>query len=99
MSLNREEQQRTSGELHANIQLCGTPPEQLAEQLGFSADQLEDTLNMGGACQPQDVWLLRDHLQDLVLAQGRTPVPYSVLTEQARRAAAVWFPLHPLSRP
>ena len=84
MSLNRAEQQRTSDELRANQQLCGVTVRTLAEQLGFTTRQVEHTLAVDEACAPQDVWLLRDHLEDLVLAQGGTPVHDSVLTEQAR---------------
>lgn len=99
MSLDRAEQQRTSEELRANQRLSGASDQQLAEQLDFSTQQVEDTLAVADASAPQDVWLLRDHLEDLVLALGGTPVRYSVLTEQARQSAARWFPLHRRSQP
>ncbi|MFB7873756.1 DUF2316 family protein [Nocardia sp. NPDC056064] len=92
MSLTRAEQARTSAELKANLRLAEVTAEQVRADLGFSEDQLDRTLNCDDA-QPQDVWLLRDHLHNLVLARRVDPVPYSVLTERARVAAARWFPL------
>ncbi|QMU69930.1 DUF2316 family protein [Streptacidiphilus sp. P02-A3a] len=99
MSLNPEERRRTSAELRANLRLSGAETDRLAEQLGFTAERLENTLALDGRSAPVDVWLLRDCLEDLVRARGASPAPYSVLTDRARRAAAVWFPLPPRSRP
>jgi hypothetical protein len=84
VSLNRAEQQRTNDERRADQQLCGVTVRTLAEQLGSTTRQVEHTLAVDEACAPQDVRLLRDHLEDLVPAQGGTPVHYRVLTEQAR---------------
>lgn len=99
MSLTEAEKIRTSQELRANLQLSGVTPDQLCVDLGFSARQLEDTLHVRGGSRPRDVWLLRDHLEDLVRDAGGVAAPYSVLTEQARQAAAGWFPLDGRSRP
>ncbi|MER7911242.1 DUF2316 family protein [Streptomyces sp. NPDC096068] len=93
MSLNEEERKRTREELRANLRLSGADPEEIAAELGFTARRLDDTLDVTEASGPQDVWLLRDHLDDLVTARGGTPVPYTVLTERARLAASAWFPL------
>lgn len=101
MSLNAEERARTGGELRANLRLSGLPPEQVQQELGFTDRQFASALDCDDASQPQDVWLLRDHLEQLVLERGRTPVPYSVLTEAARSAARGWFRLRrpPARRP
>ncbi|HEV2637339.1 MAG TPA: DUF2316 family protein [Actinocrinis sp.] len=93
MSLNQEELNRTRAELQANFELSGVTLDDLRDDLDFSTEQLTDTLAMDGGSKPEDVWLLRDHLEDLVRDEGRTPVPYTVLTEGARAAASVWFPL------
>ncbi len=87
MSLNPAQRLRTSEELRANLRLCGAAPARLAEQLGFTAERLADTLEVN------------DRSDGLVRARGAGPVRYSVLTEQARRAAATWFPPAPPSWP
>ncbi|MGX6600991.1 DUF2316 family protein [Micromonosporaceae bacterium Da 78-11] len=93
MSLNDEERARTGQELAENFRLAGSTPDEIRAALDFSFEQFEDTLTVRPGGRPQDVWLLRDHLEDLIRAQGVTPVPYTVLTDEAREAAAVWFPL------
>lgn len=95
MSLTVGEQRQTSAELHANHLLSGLSRHDVQADLGFTAGQLEATLDVASGCDPADVWLLRDHLQQVITAAGRTPVPYSVLAEAARAAAAGWFPLRP----
>jgi hypothetical protein len=96
MSLTAEEQQRTSSELRANLALSGLMPGDVQAALGFGAGQLAQTLSVGPAASPADVWLLRDYLEQRVLALGGTPVPYTVLTAQARHMAAGWFRLRPV---
>ncbi|MEV5683413.1 DUF2316 family protein [Streptomyces sp. NPDC052164] len=93
MSLNDEQRARTKDELLANFRLAGTTPEEVQAHLDFTSQQFDDTINLREQCTPQDVWLLRDHLEKLVQARGGTPAPYSVLTRRARLAAALWFPL------
>ncbi|MFD5142454.1 DUF2316 family protein [Streptomyces sp. NPDC058401] len=93
MSLNEEQRARTSQELLLNFQLAGTSLDAVRAQLDFTAQRLDDTLNVREQSRPEDVWLLRDHLENLVRAQGHTAVPYTVLTRTARLAAAIWFPL------
>ncbi|MFE1319783.1 DUF2316 family protein [Kitasatospora phosalacinea] len=92
MSLNAEERARTAAELRANLELAGVGADRVGVELGFVDGQLAEALGVTGA-DPADVWLLRDHLEDLVRAAGREPVPYTVLTEEARAAAERWFPL------
>ncbi|GAA2096656.1 DUF2316 family protein [Kitasatospora saccharophila] len=92
MSLNDEERARTAAELRANLELTGLDADRAGAELGFDGGRLAQVLAVAGA-DPADVWLLRDHLEDLVRAAGREPVPYTVLTEEARAAAERWFPL------
>jgi hypothetical protein len=96
MSLTAAQQQRTSSELRANIALSGLSAGDVQAALGFTAERLEQVLSVGPAASPADVWLLRDYLEQRVLAQGGTPVPYTVLTSQARQLAAGWFRLRPV---
>ena len=96
MSLTAEEQRRTSSELRANLALSGLAHGDVQAVLGFSAAQLAETLSVGPVASPADVWLLRDYLEQCVLAQGGSPVPYTVLTSQARPQAAGWFRLRPV---
>ncbi len=93
MSLTVGEQRQTSVELHANHRMSGLSLHDVQADLGFTAGQLEATLDVAPGCDPADVWLLRDYLQREITARGLTPAPYSVLTEPARAAAAGWFPL------
>lgn len=43
--------------------------------------------------RPEDVWLVRDHLEHVLRSRNVTPVPYSKLSESMRVAAQAWFPL------
>ncbi|MFI7272695.1 DUF2316 family protein [Streptomyces sp. NPDC049879] len=91
MSLNDEERARTGAELRANLELSGASPLEVWTELGLGEDAFRAALDCGEASRPQDVWLLRDHLEERVRARGGTPVPYTVLTERMRAAAGVWF--------
>lgn len=93
MSLNDEERARTSAELWANARLARVTVEELANGLGLGTGQVRAALDVREGARPQDVWLVRDHLEDLVREAGESPVPYTVLTGRARPAAAMWFPL------
>jgi hypothetical protein len=93
MSLNREEIRRTSAELHANLELSGLTVAQLADQLGLSEDEAQQTLDVTRRSSPATVWLVRDHLEAAVTARGGVPHPYTVLTENMRSAADRWFGL------
>jgi len=93
MTLNAEERIRTGDEPRANLRLSGATPEEVQADLDFTAARFESTLNCDDDAGPPDVWLLRDHLEQLVRDKGGSPVPYSVLTDRARLAARVWFRL------
>ncbi|XVU28529.1 DUF2316 family protein [Actinoplanes sp. CA-054009] len=93
MSLDREQQDRTRAELRANFELAGIEPGQVRADLGFTAERLDETLGLTPASDPADVWLLRDYLESRILAGGGVPRPFTVLTGEARAAAARWFPL------
>lgn len=90
MSLDADQRARTAAELDANLTLSGLTPEQLASRTGLSTARTEAVLRMEGA-HPVDVWLVRDALETAARESGERPVPYSVLTEDARSAAAGWF--------
>jgi hypothetical protein len=89
MSLTRAERERTGEELRANHRLAGLSDDDVCADLGFTAQQLDDTLHVRRTSRPEDVWLLRDYLEQELRASGKEPVPYSVLTETARAAARV----------
>jgi hypothetical protein len=84
MSLNAAQQARTSQELYANLELSGLTAEAVRADLQFTAHQLDETLELGPDSRPNDVWQLRDYLEQTILARGATPVPFSVLTESMR---------------
>lgn len=91
MSLTGAERARTVQELRANLALSGFDHAQLIAATGFTERRLTTTLALEPGCDPVDVWRLRDVLEQAVRAAGGTPVPYTVLTERARRKARGWF--------
>jgi hypothetical protein len=93
MSLTTEQQARTRDELVANLHLTGLTDQQIQTDLDFTAQQLDDTLHLRSGSHPADVWLLRDYLDQHLHAQGKEPVPFTVLTKTARLAASLWFTL------
>lgn len=93
MSLNAEERQRTSRELQHTATTAGLTSEQIAHQLGWSAARTESTLAVDSASHPVDVWELRDFLEETATGLGAEGVPFTVLTEAARRRARLWFAL------
>lgn len=95
MSLTTAQQSRTRKELLENHRLSGLTVQDLQTNLGFGAQRLDDTLHLRPASDPADVWILRDYLEQEILARGCTPVPFTVLTVAARAAAAQWYRLRP----
>lgn len=93
MSLGRSETQRTSDELHANFELSGLTRTEVEVDLGLAAQPVDEIFAVVHA-KPEDVWMLRDYLEDAIVTRGETPHPYSSLTPTMRAAAARWFPLH-----
>ncbi|GAB2673079.1 hypothetical protein GCM10027169_38630 [Gordonia jinhuaensis] len=92
MSLNARERHRTSDELGANLVISGLTTEELRQRLGFTTGQL-DAAMAARTSDPAEVWLVRDYLESVIARRGATPFPYSVLTEDARRMAQIWFDL------
>lgn len=90
MSLNAGQRRATSTELRANLALAELSVADLAGQLGQSAQAVEQALEVAHT-DPVLVWAVRDELETAVRANGRTPVPFTVLTEAARAAAQGWF--------
>ena len=98
MSLNDAERVRTRRELQRNLELSGLTTSQVAADLGMSLHRMEDTFALGGQSDPADVWQLRDYLEQVVRDVGGQPATFTVLTEQSRAAARVWFTLRPAPR-
>jgi len=98
MSLNSAELVRTRAELTANLDLTGLTRDQVAADLGYDAARLRAALEPDGAGDPVDVWQLRDYLNQAVRDAGRTPVPFTVLTERSRLRARMWFHLREAPR-
>ena len=97
MSLTPVELARTRDELHANLALTGLTTEQIGADLGCAPATVESALDPGTG-DPVDVWLLRDYLEQAVRDAGRTPVPFTILTDQAKLRARRWFPLREAPR-
>ncbi|MGN6444655.1 DUF2316 family protein [Amnibacterium sp.] len=93
MSLSAEQRHRTAEELRANLQLAGVTESHLRADTDLDAHEFREAMHVSPRSRPEDVWLLRDRLVVLVRAAGRQPVPFTVLTDEARAAASPWFPL------
>jgi len=95
MTLDPEQRRRTGAEMHANLALSGLTADQVGSHLGFTHSRTSTTLDLADGTDPVDVWQLRDHLLQTVQDAGGEPAAFSVLTDAARRRAAVWFQLRP----
>lgn len=92
MSLNPAQMGRTADELAANFHASGLTLGQLAELTGLSPERTAGVLALDPrSSSPEEVWLVRDKLETAVREDRGDLTPYSVLTEQARTAAAGWF--------
>jgi hypothetical protein len=93
MSLSTEERRRTAQELRANLALAGVTESRARGGTDLDEHEWREAMHVSSRSRPEDVWLVRDRLVVLVRAAGRRPVPFTVLTEDMRAAASVWFPL------
>ncbi|WP_375388810.1 DUF2316 family protein [uncultured Amnibacterium sp.] len=93
MTLSTEQRRRTAEELHANLVLAGVTESHARSGTGLDEHEWREAVRVSSRSRPEDVWLVRDRLVVLVHAAGHEPVPYTVLTEDRRAAASVWFPL------
>lgn len=96
MSLNANEREATRKELGQNLLMSGLDSEMLASRLGRPEQDVQDALNVNGT-DPGLVWAVRDALVNQIEADGGEPVPFTVLTDDARQAANGWFGV-PLTR-
>lgn len=78
MSLNATQRKKTSEELKENLRISGLTPEDICTALDLSAQELHAVLALESE-QPTDVWRVRDHMERVILAQGKEPYPYSSL--------------------
>lgn len=90
MSLTAAQRRQTAAELQANFELSGLSTADLRQLTGWTQERVVASLTVTAA-DPADVWQLRDLLDIEVRSAGRTPLPFSVLTEEARGAAGVQF--------
>lgn len=93
MSLTMSQRMATSAELWHNLIMSGAGEEIVRIGLGMEPQQFRAAMDLTAESRPEDTWLLRDYLEKLVVSVGGTPLPYTVLTEEARAAARRWFPL------
>lgn len=79
MTLNDKQRQKTSEQLISNFELSGLSNDEVQQDLGFSAAQLDETLRVGPDSRAEDVVRLRDYLGRKVRETGEEPFPYSLL--------------------
>ncbi len=80
MSLNTKQFELTRIEMAKNYEISGLTPETIQADLGFSAQDFMNALEVLPSYSPTNVWKLRDYLEKKILEQGKKPVPFSVLT-------------------
>jgi hypothetical protein len=85
MSLSLEQRRRTADELRANLALAGMTEARVRDSTDLDEQEWREALRVSPRSRPEDVWEIRDRLLVLVRAAGHEPVPFSVLTEEARR--------------
>lgn len=73
-------------------------PEQAAADLDLTSARFQAVLDVDGAQDPADVWLLRDYFERAVQDVGGRPVAFTVLTEGARVRARRWCALREAPR-
>ena len=92
MSLDAAQRARTADEFAAALARSGLTREGLRAGTGLDRERFDAALEVrGGDADPRDVWLVRDALETAVRDANGEPVPFSVLTEEMRSAAAGWF--------
>lgn len=79
MTLDTKERRLTSRELKANLDVSGLTPEAIRTDLGFTQERLASTLELDGVSRREDVWTVREYLDDRIHAQGGRPRPYTLL--------------------
>lgn len=90
MSLDARQRRTTAAELQQNLHLAGLSAPELAERMGMEVGQVEAALGVEDA-DPRTVWAVRDAVETAAREAGVEPVPFTVLTEQNRAAARMWF--------
>ncbi len=84
MSLEPAHRALTSQELRAAFRLTGLTPEQVEQDLGLGAAELDATFDLAPEADPAAVWALRDYLDRALEQSGGAPQPYTYLTEDLR---------------
>ena len=85
--LTRQETLATKAELAENFNRLGYDFAPVAKDLEISQEELKAVLDMSYQ-NPAHVWMLRDYLEDMLLAQGSEVYPFSKL---ANHSANRWF--------
>ncbi|MGV1003645.1 MAG: DUF2316 family protein [Candidatus Nanopelagicales bacterium] len=98
MSLNPRQRADTRAELRANLERSGLAVSDIAAGLGREPAEVADAIAVGPGCNPALVWAVRDALEVAVESRGLIPVPFSTLTEAARKSAQIWFGVEPPRR-
>ncbi len=84
--LNAQQKRQNSVELKENFRILGFAPERIQADLGLSEKELQVTLDVGPRENATNVWRLRDYMEDKIKEQGKTPHPYTILTNN------IYFP-------
>ena len=76
MAVNDAQRKKTSNELIANFEMVGISNAEVQEALGFSAEQLNETLIVGPNSSTDDVRRLRDFLERKMVEEGDDSSPF-----------------------
>lgn len=93
MSLNVFQRRAITKTLLSDLDRSGLTRDEVAADLGISADQLDRAIRMTRGGDPTHIWLIRDYLHQAVIDSGGEPAEHTVLTEASRVKARQWFPM------
>ncbi|MDD7582695.1 DUF2316 family protein [Corynebacterium sp. 32222D000AT] len=91
MSLNNKERQAAAAEIAENLRRAGIDEPALQALTGLPDGRFAAALNVTAACDPADVWLVRDAVVKAVVDAGAEPYPFSKMADSMRDAAGKWF--------
>lgn len=88
MSLSMGQKAATRREFARNFELLGLTADDVAQDLGVSAERIEDVVNLRHVRRLEDAWVLRKYLLDRAQAEGVELEPFTAL---AGDPSDYWF--------
>lgn len=87
MSLTPQQEIDTKQQINANFKMAGIPIQQVAEDLDTTPEHVQDILDLNPT-RLEEPWILKAYLDEKIIADGGTPVPYTALLGDPKH---YWF--------